>query len=440
VRRQRRARQRSVLERIDALLARSRGAAVSPAFDRRRDDRPPPGRYLTIKGNGDLFERLVILDFEYLLAQTFAADTGTLRVLLPQSVLGRAQNGHGWFRDPDGTPLVFPEATFDRILTVLEKTDPGLSGEAVRKERGARLEAVRAHVLAHLDRDQMPLQTGGRPLLGVDFLAEQLVDTRAFLTGMVLAGLMDDWKHREMTLSYLPLTFAGEPLILGGGDIYVARPDRLAQLGILDAGRGEFGEREIEHLRMLNVILPDAPDREYTFGEVDQVYFRRRRGEGVCDDLALIHVAARHGFDALLGAFVMDGIDTYDKYIWRFAGEGFDTRLARAIQAGWRERHDEPVVSSEAVLQLIHFAAKANDPPAPLSSSHRRFIQIEAGARVPTLLNHWRFTQGDPVYDIELGYARYPSRTFYAAALRRVQKAELSVPEPDYIERRPRRR
>jgi hypothetical protein len=433
LRRRRRERKLGIVERIDALLDRSRRQAVSPAFDRRSDERPPPARYLTIKGNRELFDKLVLLDFDYLLAQKFAADTETLRCLLPQSVHGRAQNGHGWFRDTDGTPLAFPEATFDRVLTVLERHDPRFNGRVVRLERERRIVAVREHVLAHLERSELPLSADGEPLLGVSLLSGETVETRAFLTGMVLAGFMDDWRHREMALSYQPLTFGGEPLELGGGEIHVARPDRLAQLGIVDAGRGEFGERELEYLRMLDVIVPEVAGRVYEYGEFDQVYFRRRRGEGVCDDLALVYAAARFGWDALLGAFVMDGIDTYDKYVWRFTGEGFDTRLARAIREGWQERRGEGLVSDEVVLRLIHFAAKLNDPPAPLSSSHRRFIQIEPGARVATLLNHWRFTQGEPIFDIELGYARYPSREFYDTACKRLLQSGLPAPTPEFI-------
>ncbi|MFO7653939.1 MAG: hypothetical protein R6X25_08975 [Candidatus Krumholzibacteriia bacterium] len=435
LRRKRVEKRRGLLERIDALLHGNR-ARTGDALDRRSEERPPPARVLSIRGNRELFERLVALDFEYLLSRPFAADTATLRVLLPQSVLGRAQNGHGWFRDADRTPLTFPEATFDRILGVLERLDPGMESRAVRQERGARLTTIRDHVLDHLGREQMPLQVGGRPLLGVDFLAGHLADTRAFLTGMVLAGFMDDFHHREMAVSYQPLTHAGEPLELGGGEIHVARPQRLAQLGILDPGSAEFSERDIEHLRMLDVILPSGTNVTYTFGDVDQVYFRRKRGEGVCDDLALIFAAARFGFDAMLGAFVMDGIDTYDKFIWEFTGENLDTRLARDIQSGWQDRRDEPVVAGEAVLELIHFAAKMNAPPAPLSSSHRRFIQYEPGARIPTLLNHWRFTQGEPIYDIELGYARFPGRKFYDIARRRLAEIGIDVPEPDYVVRR----
>ena len=58
------------------------------------------------------------------------------------------------------------------------------------------------------------------------------------------------------------------------------------------------------------------------------------------------------------------------------------------------------------IFALIHGAAKRNDPTINLSSSHRRLIQFEPGAKVPTLLNHWRFLQGELLYDINLGFSR----------------------------------
>ena len=127
------------VRRIEAILDSVAGRG-SEDFDRRDPERGPRPRKLDVQRDGQLFDRLAGLDFEYLLSLDFAAGADTLRLLLPQSVLGRAQNGHGFWRDERGAPLVFRDATFDRVLTALEKLDPGLSGPRVRQERGRRLE------------------------------------------------------------------------------------------------------------------------------------------------------------------------------------------------------------------------------------------------------------------------------------------------------------
>ena len=63
---------------------------------------------------------------------------------------------------------------------------------------------------------------------------------------------------------------------------------------------------------------------------------------------------------------------------------------------------------------MIYFSAKANDPPVDVSSSHRRLIQIEPGAKKPTLLNHMTYVNGGKPTRIPMGYNRYDSKRFYA--------------------------
>ena len=112
---------------------------------------------MDLRRDRELFERLVALDFDYLMAQNFAARPGALADLLPQSVLGRAQNGHGWFTDEFGTSLRFPEATFDRVLSVLEQADPNMRGNSVRRRRGRMLRRFGDWLCDHLDSERLVL-------------------------------------------------------------------------------------------------------------------------------------------------------------------------------------------------------------------------------------------------------------------------------------------
>lgn len=442
--RSRRAAER-VLETLDRLhdrgsrRARDRDGATAdgrPRDQRRREGRGPRGvRYLTIRGNEDLFRRLCRDDFQYLMAQRIDAPADVLEVLLPQSVVGRAENGHGWFVDEYGTPLAFREATFDRVLTQLEERWPHLRHDHVRRRRTELVEQVRTHVMAHLDSESMPLETDAGPLLGAGFLAGRTVDTRAFLTGLVLAGFMDDVEHRRMAHTLHPLDFAGDRYELGGGEIRVVNAGLFRATGIEDAGAEAWDPRDLAELERLGVLMP-MDDRVWEYPHYDQEYFRLRLGDGVCDDLALIAVGRRHGLDAMLGAFVMDGLDTYDKFLVRFTSKGSDTRLAEDIQHAWRERHGRALVPDEDLLDLIWFAAKNNHPRVNLSSSHRRLLQTEAGASNPTLLHHWRFVEGRPLGAIKLGFARVPAAEFYRAAHLRCEAAGHPVPAPTVVERR----
>ncbi len=384
------------------------------------------------KRDRELFDRLVTTDFDFLMNQRFAASTSVLGDLLPQSVLGRAQQGHGLFVDEFGTSLRFPDATFDRVVSVLEKSDPHMKGDQVRQRRGNMLTRFSEWLMEHINEPELELVVDGQPLFGIDFLAAQKVETRPFLTGLVLAGFMDDWPHREAAMYQHKRTFNGDPFHIGGGDILIVDRQNLAQTGLGDTGRIHFDQ---EHLRTLEDIGVICRDRhaQYSWPQHDQAYFRRSMGDGVCDDMALIGIGANHGYDALLGAFVMDAIDTYDKYLLKLVWGGFDTNLAGRVQRHFNEVENQPLVDDRLLLDLIHFAAKRNDPHVNLSSSHRRLIQYEPHAKVPTLLNHWRFLQGKTLYNIKLGFARVPATEFYPLAAQRLDKAGLGVKTPDFF-------
>jgi hypothetical protein len=430
-RRQRSTRWQAV-RRLEAVLGALRGRSRDH-YDRRDPERGPRPQLMDLHRQGRLFDRLAALDYEYLLSLDFAANQDTLRLLLPQSVLGRAQNGHGFWRDETGTPLMFRDATFDRVLSALELHDPHLKAPLVRRERNHRLQRLQDWLLGSLFEPEIQLEIDGEPLLGVELLRGHVAETRAFMRGLLLAGWMDDLQRRRACMAFHRRTFAGDPLEISGGQTFVVRPDLLAAVGILDPGRGEFAPEDIARLVDIGVIVTE--DRLYTRPEFEQAYFRLQDGEGVCDDLALIWIGACHGYDAFLGAFVMDAVDTYDKYLWEFAPGGFDGQLAGLLQARWQQRYGEPLVTDQEILAVIRFAAKLNHPACLLSSSHRRFIQTEEGSRVPTLLNHWRFVVGDPVYEIELGYSRFPAGKFYDIAHKRLEMLQIGVQPADFVAR-----
>jgi hypothetical protein len=434
-----RGKRRAAVRRVEDLLDRVSGRRDGDDRDRRRTEPWLGARTLDPQRDRETFERLVELDFDYLLALPLAAPVHVLADLLPQSVLGRAQNGHGWFTDEFGTALKFPDATFDRVLTVLEKSRPHLKGHLVRQRRGEMLAGFGRWLLERLDQPELRLVVGDEPVFGIDFLASSPVDTRAFLSGLVLAGFMDDWSWRQTTMQLHRVTFGGTPLHIGGGEILLVDTERFAMCGLGDTGAREFDDDDLRTLRDVGVICRDQQG-SYSFPQHDQAFFRRRLGDGVCDDLAMIWIGAHHGWSGLLGAFVMDAIDTYDKFLLNLTWGGYDSWLARRVQQHFRDREGRALVGDREILDLIAFAAKRNDPPVALSSSHRRLIQTETGSAVPTLLNHWRFLQGDPVFEIELGFSRVPARVFYAAAAARLAAAGLDVREPDYTVNRGRRR
>ncbi len=422
---------RAAVDRLEATFDSLAGRS-NDTFDRRyrsRDGALTP-KILSVSREREIFRECVRQDFAYLMAQKFATATDFLEKLLPQSVLGRAQNGHGWFMDAKGRPLVFADVTFDRVCSALEGSCPQLNHRQVRAWRSQQIERLIKHLVKHFQDPFIALEDEQGPLFGIDFFKGRVVAREPFIKGIVLAGQMDDPDCRQRSLALFPFTFNDYELVLGYGGQEVVRPERLAQLSLGDTGARAFSPAERRQLIELEIIVEEK--KLYDYPEFDQAYFRRCSGDGVCDDLALLYVGRSYGFDAMLGAFLSDAVDTYDKFLLQSRPGGMDGYLVDQLVSLSYQICGAPPVEEEELARLINFAAKLNQPNTRLSSSHRRLIQYESCSDQPTLLQHWKFLSGEKLPRIHLGFSREPAEKFYQTAFSRFQAAGLAVPVPQF--------
>lgn len=422
---------RAAVDRLEATFD-SLAGRYNDTFDRRYRNREAglTPKILSVSRDRDVFRECVRQDFAYLMAQKFATSADFLEKLLPQSVLGRAQNGHGWFMDAKGQPLVFADVTFDRVCSILESFNSQLGHRQVRVWRNQQIERLLKHLVKHFQDPFIVLEDDQGPLFGIDFFKGRVVAGEPFIKGLVLAGQMDDPDCRQRSLALLPFTFNDYELVLGFGGQEVVRPDRLTQLSLGDTGARAFSPAERKKLIDLEIIVEEK--KFYDYPEFDQAYFRRRLGDGVCDDLALLYIGRCYGFDAMLGAFLSDAVDTYDKFLWQCRPGGMDGYLVDQLVSLSYQVCGAPPVEEEELAQLINFAAKLNQPSTRLSSSHRRLIQYESGSDQPTLLQHWKFLSGEKIPRMHLGFSREPAEKFYQTAFSRFQAVGLPVPAPQF--------
>ncbi len=422
---------RAAVDRLEATFD-SLAGRYNDTFDRRYRNREAglTPKILSVSRDRDVFRECVRQDFAYLMAQKFATSADFLEKLLPQSVLGRAQNGHGWFMDAKGQPLVFADVTFDRVCSILESFNSQLGHRQVRVWRNQQIERLLKHLVKHFQDPFIVLEDDQGPLFGIDFFKGRVVAGEPFIKGLVLAGQMDDPDCRQRSLALLPFTFNDYELVLGFGGQEVVRPDLLTQLSLGDTGARAFSPAERKKLIDLEIIVEEK--KFYDYPEFDQAYFRRRLGDGVCDDLALLYIGRCYGFDAMLGAFLSDAVDTYDKFLWQCRPGGMDGYLVDQLVSLSYQVCGAPPVEEEELAQLINFAAKLNQPSTRLSSSHRRLIQYESGSDQPTLLQHWKFLSGEKIPRMHLGFSREPAEKFYQTAFSRFQAVGLPVPAPQF--------
>ena len=429
--RRRKAQKQVADERLQATFDTLSGRH-NDTFDRRTQRRRGDGelapKQLSVKRDRDIFCECVRRDFAYLKTQKFAAGQDFLDRVLPQSVHGRALNGHGWFAAPDGRPLIFADATFDRVCSVLEEIDSQLGHLQVRGWRNFQIERLLSHLEKHFNDSSIALEDENGPLFGIDFFKGRKVETEPFIKGLILAGQMDDPECRRRSLALMPFAFNDYELEIGYGGQEVVSSERLEKLGLGDTGARAFSLDERQQLIELEVIF--AEQKTYAYPEFDQAYFRQALGEGVCDDLALLYIGRCYGFDALLGAFLSDAVDTYDKFLLQCRPGGMDGYLVNQLLSLSWQKHGAAPVTEQETSRLINFAAKRNQPVTRLSSSHRRLIQYERGSDLPTLLQHWNFLSGERLPQIHLGFSREPAERFYQTAFTRFRAAKMPVPAP----------
>ena len=365
-----------------------------------------------------LFKDVTRMDLDNMITNTdLDLQEPIVEALLVQSVLGHAQHSHGEFGK---AKLKFPNATIPDIIAAAN-----LDVAKIKAARQGMINQVYDWVNQALKKRVSRLVLNGQPLLGVNFLRHYTIDSEFVLRGMVLAGFMDNYEARMDTIAKYKTTIKGDPLEIGGGKTYLVDMETLLMSGITIKYLEERGhdDQGIEFLQELGVIVDKAREG------VEPAYIRRKVGPGTSDDLAFIMVGRfygqenpHQGISAMLGAFVVDAVDTYDKCVSYPARNGLDEVLAESIQEAWIQKTGSPLVTPTEIHRVIYYSAKSNNPKVSASSSHRRFIQFAGAEKYkPAFQAHVSFVQGEEPDLFRVGFQGTPSNIFYARAKRRVE-------------------
>lgn len=343
-------------------------------------------------------------DFAVLDARETLRTTWTVEeLILVQSVLGHAHEGHGVFR---GRP--YPNTTLDDVVRAL-RLDP----MAVMGARQGLIDAIRAYAQSALagTSARALVDNEGTPLLSVSTLRFLQAEPKEVLQGLYLGGLRDDPDVRAEVEQATGLQ-------IGGGRSYFVDFSQLATLGITaDELAHEAWEDRLDLLREEGIIV-DA--READRPTVHYQYVRHRKGCGASDDAAIVAAGFVWGLGVALGVFLADAIDTLEKYVPRYSDQ--DAALARSIEA----EATDLGVGREDVHRLIALSVAEDGKGKPLpDSSLRHLLSIDRTTDLCALEAHVLAVQGTPAPSIGLGHERIPSQWFYDVMWKRVREAAL---------------
>jgi hypothetical protein len=138
------------------------------------------------------------------------------------------------------------------------------------------------------------------------------------------------------------------------------------------------------------------------------LYVRDRKGPGHSDDAVFVFAGLLWGTDCALGAFLVDAVDTLEKYSEKYSNQ--DDELAQLVEDG--EAFDEAWRVDLKDLTYLAAVPEDDDDVVP-DSSLRYFLRVEGDASRCALQNHLDFIAGRPTVPMVLGFDRVLSVKFY---------------------------
>jgi hypothetical protein len=345
-------------------------------------------------------------------------------LIIPQSITGHAQRGH----------CEFTKVGTKYSSVIISDVARALGKDIVQFKDMRERAAYEAYAIADLALDGKlnGLTIDDHPLFGVYFLSDFWdIDPIYLLKGMVLAGFMDSYPKRAETMEaakepgvLFRTDHVNHNLNIGGGETYLVNKEVLDSLDIsyLFLSSHSHDDEDLALLKEMGAILDEDKN-----GDCDYAYIRRRRGLGTSDDAAFNiigsmykHLGNKKAVSAMLGAFIVDAVDTYDKCILNPVLGGVDEQLAKYIQESWKQKFGRSLVENEEIMTLIYYSAKNNSPELNVSSSHIRLAEKCGKKRFyqSTMMSYIDFVEGKKIGNFKIAFKRMDSRVF----LERIEK------------------
>lgn len=331
------------------------------------------------------------------------------KLLLMQSITGHAQNGHCEFAGQ-----AYVNTTLDEIVDALSGIEDkritpyidDISKKNVKRIRDEVIEKLKSPFKKIIEGQEVTSLTDeeGNPLLGISTLRDvEIKNKEAFLIGGYLASKMDSYEWRTKVAEDYGVE-------MGGGECVAVNLDNLPKtLTLGDLADNEWG-KIIEVFIKSGIIVGD--DKIESSDSIRNAYIRHKQGKGVSDDAAIIVAGTLYGEEAFWGAYLLDAIDTWDKYATYIFKGGADERFGEEIKPHINITDDE-------VIRFIYLSRKESGFP---DSSQRYFLQINEDVDQNALESHIKYLKGQSFKRMELGFKGEEKRVLNVGFYKKLEK------------------
>ena len=255
----------------------------------------------------------------HLMGKTSALPSELYSLLVPQSIVGHAQQGHVAFEGSQ-----YPNTTIEDVLEALGRSFKEFWSQRQRHIDDIRVWLDRAVRDPSDPRVSHPVNAQGHYLAGCDLVrsfpkAQDVIDA---LAGFVYASRMDTYDPWRVRVRE---RFSTQ---MGGGRTVPIDLDRLRASGktLVDLASEEHDD--MRELIDQGIVIDEMT---LTSRSVTNGYARQRKGLGVSDDAAVIVAGTFRGAPGYVGALWADFVDTVDKNAVEIRPGGQDEELGKFV-------------------------------------------------------------------------------------------------------------
>lgn len=340
------------------------------------------------------FKELAKRDFDNLCKRVrLKTSTEIEELLLMQTVEGHAHEGDGCFKKKGR----FREVTVEDVVYAL-----GYDTDEIKAERQYLIDEMKEFADRIMGGENVTEYSNinGLPLFGAEFLEGiKIKDPAAVLKGIYLGSKMDRYEgwRQETETKY--------NLKIGGGECIGVNRRITHEEGITleSIAKTPHSNDEIESMIKKGWLCYNVESSK----DIVSSYVRKAKGKGTSDDLAVLLAGRLFGFDAAVGLYLTDAVDTWDKYVPFIFKNGQDEQLGEKIDKSKDEirKHipDFELPSDDEVHKFISVIAEVNYKKM-ISSSQRYFLQVDPKSRLSPIESHLEYIKGNTVPEVHIGY------------------------------------
>ena len=362
-------------------------------------------------------------------------------LIIPDSIWGHQNEGHSTFAGADYRKTLDVRQMYDFLGRDFSKEAKMRLNEILDVKEFAKKvidDGVLGGKILKYEKNDGSLILGSLSLDGLT-----LKYPREFIFGFVMMSYLDRPEYRAKAEEYFKhKSYNNEDLKIGRGKDLFFDIEKMMKYSIdpMELSENAHSNEYIDWLKEKGIVV-----EKEKISEDDPLlkpYFVRTvDGLGCSDNAAFITIGAmagggEKGRAAVIGAYMNDAIDTYDKILSEHVMDGYDVKIGNEIREYFKKKTGTDIIPDEKwIYYMIYNSAKDNVPEMEFSSSHRRFNEVYEESNGKSELEFLLDYVGNrkiPKTDINFSFSQVPAKSVFKWWEKRVSQLNNIIEKDEY--------